>query len=116
MPLSAERLREIITELASRPQHKKVRALVYEILVNGLGARSTELDFERRVPEVHGRIDALLGRTLFEFKSDLKHLCAACGGASPMCSLTYLHSSATVMISTDLTKLRHISRVLTTRS
>lgn len=72
MPLSSDRLREIASELASRPQHEKVRALVYELLVNGLGARSTELDFERPVPEVHGRIDALLGRTLFEFKSDLR--------------------------------------------
>lgn len=72
MALSSERLREIVTELASRPQHEKVRALVYEILVNGLGATSTEVDFERRVPEVHGRIDALLGRTVFEFKSDLR--------------------------------------------
>lgn len=72
MPLSSERLREIVTELASRPQHEKVRALVYQLLVDGLGARSTELDFERQVPEVHGRIDALLGRTLFEFKSDLR--------------------------------------------
>ncbi len=70
--LSTERLREIVAELASRPQHEKVRALVYELLVNGLGASSTELDFERQVPEVHGRIDALLGRTLFEFKSDLR--------------------------------------------
>lgn len=72
MALSPDRLREIVTELSSRPQHEKVRALVYELLVNGLGAKSTELDFERQVPEVHGRIDALLGRTLFEFKSDLR--------------------------------------------
>jgi SAM-dependent methyltransferase len=72
MPLSSDRLREIVLELASRPQHEKVRSLVYELLVNGLGAKSTELDFERQVPEVHGRIDALLGRTLFEFKSDLR--------------------------------------------
>ncbi len=72
MSLSSDRLREIVTELSSRPQHEKVRALVYELLVNGLGAKSTELDFERQVPEVHGRIDALLGRTLFEFKSDLR--------------------------------------------
>lgn len=72
MPLSSDRLREIVSELASRPQHEKVRALVYELLVNGLGASSTELDFERQVPEVHGRIDALLGRTVFEFKSDLR--------------------------------------------
>lgn len=72
MPLSTERLREVVTELVSRPQHEKVRALVYELLVNGLDASSTELDFERRVPEVRGRIDALLGRTVFEFKSDLR--------------------------------------------
>ncbi|MFC1977384.1 N-6 DNA methylase [Chloroflexota bacterium] len=72
MSLSSGRLLEIVTELASRPQHEKVRALVYEILVNGLDASSTEVDFERRVPEVHGRIDALLGRTVFEFKSDLR--------------------------------------------
>src|SRR3990172_4421634 len=72
MPLSPDRLREIVSELASRPQHEKVRALVYELLVNELGAKSTELDFEHQVPEVHGRIDALLGKTLFEFKTDLR--------------------------------------------
>jgi SAM-dependent methyltransferase len=71
MPLSTERLREIVTELASRPRHEKVRTLVHELLVNGLDARSTEVHFERPIPEVHGRIDALLGRTVFEFKSDL---------------------------------------------
>ncbi|MDP2949991.1 MAG: N-6 DNA methylase [Chloroflexota bacterium] len=72
MPLSPERLREIVSELASRPRHEKVRTLVYELLVGGLGASSTEVDFERPVPEVHGRIDALMGRTVFEFKSDLR--------------------------------------------
>lgn len=72
MSLTPERLRDIVSELASRPQHEKVRALIYELLINGLGARSIEVDFERPVPEVHGRIDALLGRTLFEFKSDLR--------------------------------------------
>jgi SAM-dependent methyltransferase len=72
MSISEERLREIAHELGSRPQHEKVRSLVYELLVNGLGAKSTEVDFERPVPEVHGRIDALLGRTVFEFKTDLR--------------------------------------------
>jgi len=61
-----------VTELASRPQHEKVRHLVSDLLVDGLEASSTEIDFERPVPEVRGRIDALLGRTLFEFKSDLR--------------------------------------------
>jgi hypothetical protein len=41
-------------------------------LVQGLGARNTELHFEYQLPEVHGRADALLGRTVFEFKSDLR--------------------------------------------
>ncbi|MBI2172526.1 MAG: hypothetical protein HYU30_11040 [Chloroflexi bacterium] len=72
MPLSPDRLREIVSELASRPGHEKVRALVYQLLVDGLGARSTEVDFERPVPEVHGRIDVLLGKMVFEFKSDLR--------------------------------------------
>ena len=72
MPLSPERLREVVVELASRPGHEKVRALIYSLLIDGLGARSTEVDFERPVPEVCGRIDALLGRTVFEFKSDLR--------------------------------------------
>ena len=40
--------------------------------MHGLGASSTKIYFERRVPEVHGRIDALLRRTVFEFKSDLR--------------------------------------------
>ncbi len=61
MPLSMERLRDIVSELASRPQHEKVRALVYELLVNGLGANSTELDFERQVPKSTGVLTHCLG-------------------------------------------------------
>ena len=72
MVIGTERLRAIVLELVSRPGHEKVRALVYDLLVDGLGASSTEVDFERPVPEVHGRIDALIGRTVFEFKSDLR--------------------------------------------
>jgi len=72
MPPGTEGLREIAVELASRPGHEKVRSLVYELLVDGLGARSTEVLFERPLPEVHGRMDTLRGRTVFEFKSDLR--------------------------------------------
>ena len=49
-----------------------VRVLVHQLLVEGLGASSTEVHFETPIPEVHGRIDALLGRTIFELKSDLR--------------------------------------------
>ena len=70
--LTAEELEELTTELASRPRHEKVRVLVHRLLVDGLGAESPDIDFEKQVPEVRGRIDALLGRTVFEFKTDLR--------------------------------------------
>ena len=61
-----------VSELAGRPGHEKVRALLYRLLVEGLGADSRDIDFEKPAPEVRGRIDALLGRTVFELKSDLR--------------------------------------------
>lgn len=72
MTLTNAGLREMVLELVSRPKHEKVRGLVYRLLIDGLGATSTEILFERPLPEVHGRTDALLGRTVFEFKSDLR--------------------------------------------
>ena len=72
MPLADPDLREIVLELLSRPTHEKVRALVHRLLTDGLGAKSTEIEFERSLPEVHGRTDALLGYTIFEFKTDLR--------------------------------------------
>ena len=48
-----------VAELASRPKHEKVRSLDYRLLTDALGADSTQIDFERQVPEVKGRIDAL---------------------------------------------------------
>ena len=70
--LTSEQLEEIAEELAGRPGHEKVRVHLHRLLVDGLGADSTDIDFEKPVPEVHGRIDALLGRTVFELKSDLR--------------------------------------------
>ena len=70
--LNAHDLEKVVSELASRPRHEKVRALVYRLLVDDLGADSQDIDFERPAPEVRGRMDALLGRTVFEFKSDLR--------------------------------------------
>lgn len=70
--IELEHLRDIVAELTSRPRHEKVRTLIYNLLVHGLGAKSTEVHFEYHAPEVRGFIDALLGRTIFEFKSDLR--------------------------------------------
>ena len=72
MTLDRERLHDILAELATRPGHEKVRALTLELLVNGLGVPSRDVDFERPLPEVRGRADALLGQTVFEFKRDLR--------------------------------------------
>ena len=69
--LTPEERAELVSELATRPGHEKVRVLLHRLLVDGLGADSRDIDFEKPVPEVHGRIDALLGRTVFELKSDL---------------------------------------------
>src|SRR5262245_25166905 len=70
--IALERLQQIVGELARKPGHEKVRALIHELLVVGLGAPSVNIQFERPVPEVRGRLDALLGNTVFEFKRDLK--------------------------------------------
>ena len=65
-------LTSTIAELVIRPGHEKVRVLVHRLLTDGLGVASRDIDFEKSVPEVHGRIDALLGRSVLEFKSDLR--------------------------------------------
>lgn len=70
-PIS-NRLRDIVAELATRPGHEKVRALVHGLLVSELGEKSADIQFERPLPEVRGRLDALLGCTVFEFKRDLR--------------------------------------------
>ena len=70
--LTTEELDGVVAELARRPGHEKVRVHVHRLLVGGLGADSQDIDFEKPVPEVCGRIDALLGRTVFEFKSNLE--------------------------------------------
>lgn len=74
MSLSDTDLQEIVVELASRPGHEKVRALLYKLLTDGLGASSRDITFEHRTQtlDVRGRIDALLGRTVIELKSDLR--------------------------------------------
>ncbi len=61
-----------VAELVTRPGHEKVRVLVDRLLVDGLHIESRDIDFEKPIREVHGRIDALLGRSILEYKSDLR--------------------------------------------
>ena len=72
MALSEGDLQEIIAELLTRPGHEKVRGLLYKLLTDGLGAKSADVTFEHQTFEIRGRIDALLGRTVIELKSDLR--------------------------------------------
>ncbi|MEP6786544.1 MAG: hypothetical protein ABI898_12520 [Sphingomonadales bacterium] len=72
MPLLPDVLQEIVAELATRPGHEKVRSLLYKLLTDGLGASSRDVTFEHQTFEIRGRIDALLGRTVIEVKSDLR--------------------------------------------
>ena len=66
------KLQSVVSELATRPRHEKVRSLVRDLLVDGLGAKSVEIEFEEQLPVVRGRLDALWGYTVFEVKSDLR--------------------------------------------
>ncbi|MGI9170267.1 MAG: hypothetical protein ACR2FH_08855 [Caulobacteraceae bacterium] len=71
MPIAPDRLFEIVADLARRPGHEAVRTGVSTLLTEGLGAELHAIRHELRVVEARGRIDALLGRTVLEFKSNL---------------------------------------------
>ena len=70
--LSDEQLNEIVHGLSRRPGHETVRADVRQLLIDGLLVPRDDVQLEKHIPEVRGRIDALLGRTVIEFKSDLR--------------------------------------------
>lgn len=62
---------DLLRHLATRPGHDEVKADFRDLLVREFGVDLGSLDFERCVPEVRGRIDALIGRTVFEAKRNL---------------------------------------------
>ena len=66
-----ERTLELLRHLANRPGHDEVKADFRQILIEEFDVELGALDFERRVPEVRGRLDALIGRTIFEAKRNL---------------------------------------------
>jgi N-6 DNA Methylase len=62
---------DLLRHLAGKPGHDEVKADFRQLLIEEFGADLSALDFERRVPVVRGRLDALIGRTVFEAKRDL---------------------------------------------
>jgi hypothetical protein len=74
---------DLLQNLATRPGHDEVKADFRALLVEEFGVDLRSLDFERRVPEVRGRLDALIGRTVLEAKSSGPMSHATCHGRSP---------------------------------
>jgi hypothetical protein len=68
---SSNRTLDILRHLASQPGHDEVKADFRELLIEEFQVDRANLEFERRIPEVKGRLDALIGRTVFEAKSNL---------------------------------------------
>jgi hypothetical protein len=62
---------DLLRHLAGKPGHDEVKADFRQLLIEEFGAELSAVDFERRVPVVRGRLDALIGRTVFEAKRDL---------------------------------------------
>lgn len=62
---------DILRHLASRPGHDEVKADFRSLLVEEFGIELAALNFEVRAPVIAGRLDALIGRTVFEAKRNL---------------------------------------------
>lgn len=72
MPLGENELRDAVAVLVRRPGHEAVRHRVADLLEHGLGVEVGSIRHEKHLPRVRGFVDALVGRTVFEFKSDLR--------------------------------------------
>jgi hypothetical protein len=70
--IAQQRLQTIVDYLKTRPGHENVRGVLRELWVVGLNVPDREINFEVPVPEVRGRLDAMLGSTIFEIKRDLR--------------------------------------------
>lgn len=62
---------DLLRNLARKPGHDEVKAYFAQLLVEEFGADRASLRFEKRQPEICGRLDALIGRTVLEAKRDL---------------------------------------------
>jgi SAM-dependent methyltransferase len=69
--MTKQSTRDILAHLATRPGHDEVKADFRQLLIEEFGAEFHALNFEQRVPEVKGRLDALVGRTVLEAKRNL---------------------------------------------
>lgn len=61
----------LLANLARRPGHDETKAYFAELLVREFGIEREALNFEVRAPVIRGRLDALIGRTVFEAKRNV---------------------------------------------
>lgn len=85
--IPVEELTDIVRRLCRRPGHETVRADLRAILMRELGVPGDQIRLEAYTVEVRARMDALLGRTVIEIKSDLRSEQAA----AETQLTTYLH-------------------------
>ncbi len=62
---------DLLRNLARKPGHDEVKSYFAQLLFDEFDADRASLRFEKRQPEICGRLDALIGRTVFEAKRDL---------------------------------------------
>ncbi|MBM0169186.1 Eco57I restriction-modification methylase domain-containing protein [Altererythrobacter sp. C41] len=62
---------DLLQNLARKPGHDEVKAYFSQLLVEEFDSDRASLRFEKRQPEICGRLDALIGRTVLEAKRDL---------------------------------------------
>ena len=70
MALGTETI-DLLRQLASKPGHDETKAYFLDLLIREFGVERGSLNFEVRQPVIAGRLDALVGRTVFEAKRDL---------------------------------------------
>lgn len=62
---------DLLAHLATMPGHDEVKADFRDLLVREFGVELGALNFEHQAPVIRGRLDALIGRTVFEAKRNL---------------------------------------------
>ena len=69
--MTAERTLDLLRHLATRPGHTEVLADFRSLLGEEFGTATEAVRFEVHRAVIRGRIDALVGRTVFEAKRNL---------------------------------------------
>ena len=70
--MTSPRTIDLLRSLSGRPGHDEVKAFFAELLVEEFDVERGAINFEVRRAVIAGRLDALIGRTVFEAKRNLE--------------------------------------------